>query len=52
MLFERTAIATKPDELIKKELADLRDDSICLQTLIEQIRKSLEIAKELGAEDE
>lgn len=27
MLFERTAIATKPDELIKKELADLRDDS-------------------------
>ena len=23
MLFERTAIATKPDELIKKELADL-----------------------------
>lgn len=27
MLFERTAIVTKPDELIKKELADLRDDS-------------------------
>lgn len=27
MLFERTAIATQPDELIKKELADLRDDS-------------------------
>ena len=27
MLFERTAIATRPDELIKKELADLRDDS-------------------------
>lgn len=52
MLFERTAIATKSDELIKKELADLRDDSICLQTLMEQIRKSLEIAKDLGAEDE
>lgn len=27
MLFERTAIATKPDELIKKELAELRDDN-------------------------
>ena len=27
MLFERTAIATRPDELITKELADLRDDS-------------------------
>jgi len=26
MLFERTAIATKPDELIKQELADLRDN--------------------------
>ena len=27
MLFERTAIATKPDELIKQELSELRDDS-------------------------
>ena len=27
MLFERTAIATKPDELIKKELSELRDDN-------------------------
>ena len=28
MLFERTAIASKPDELIKKELATLRDDNM------------------------
>ena len=28
MLFERTAIATKPDELIKKELSTLRDDYV------------------------
>ena len=28
MLFERTAIATKPDELIKKELSTLRDDHV------------------------
>ena len=27
MLFERTAIATKPDELVKQELAELRDDN-------------------------
>lgn len=27
MLFERTAIASKPDELIKKELSKLRDDN-------------------------
>ena len=27
MLFERTAIAKKPDELIKQELAELRDDN-------------------------
>lgn len=27
MLFERTAIAQKPDELIKQELAELRDDN-------------------------
>lgn len=27
MLFERTAIASKPDELIKKELSELRDDN-------------------------
>lgn len=27
MLFERTAIASKPDELIKQELAELRDDN-------------------------
>ena len=28
MLFERTAIANKPDELIKKELSTLRDDNV------------------------
>ena len=28
MLYERTAIATKPDELIKKELSTLRDDHV------------------------
>lgn len=28
MLFERTAIASKPDELIKKELSTLRDDNV------------------------
>ena len=27
MLFERTAIAQKPDELVKQELAELRDDN-------------------------
>lgn len=28
MLFERTAIATKPKELIKSELANLRDNDV------------------------
>lgn len=27
MLYERTAIASKPDELVRKELAELRDDN-------------------------
>ena len=34
MLFERTAIATKPDELIKKELATLRDDNVISPDLV------------------
>jgi len=28
MLYERTAIATKPDELIKQELSELRDNNV------------------------
>jgi len=34
MLFERTAIASKPDELIKKELATLRDDNMLSPDLV------------------
>lgn len=34
MLFERTAIATKPDELIKKELSTLRDDDVISPDLV------------------
>ena len=34
MLFERTAIATKPDELIKKELSTLRDDHVMTPDLV------------------
>ncbi len=34
MLFERTAIATKPDELIKKELSTLRDDHVMSPDLV------------------
>ena len=34
MLFERTAIATKPDQLIKKELSTLRDDNIMSPDLV------------------
>ena len=34
MLFERTAIAAKPDELIKKELSTLRDDNIMSPDLV------------------
>lgn len=34
MLFERTAIATKPDELIKKELSTLRDDDVMSPDLV------------------
>lgn len=28
MLYERTAVATKPDELVKRELAELREDNV------------------------
>lgn len=34
MLFERTAIATKPDELIKQELSSLRDDNVMSPDLV------------------
>lgn len=34
MLFERTAIASKPDELIKKELASLRNDDVMSPDLV------------------
>ena len=34
MLYERTAIATKPEELIKQELADLRDNEILSPDLV------------------
>jgi len=34
MLFERTAISSKPDELIKKELSLLRDDSMMSPDLV------------------
>ena len=34
MLYERTAIATKPDELVKKELSTLRDDNIMSPDLV------------------
>ena len=34
MLFERTAIATKPEELIKSELANLRDNDVMTPDLV------------------
>ena len=34
MLYERTAIATKPDELIKKELSTLREDNVMSPDLV------------------
>ena len=34
MLYERTAIATKPDELIKKGLSTLRDDNVLSPDLV------------------
>lgn len=34
MLFERTAISSKPEELIKKELSSLRDDNVMSPDLV------------------
>lgn len=34
MLYERTAIATKPDELVRKDLAELRDDNALSPDLV------------------
>ena len=34
MLFERTAIATKPDELIKQELTELRENNVLTPDLV------------------
>jgi len=34
MLFERTAIATKPEELIKSELANLRDNNVMTPDMV------------------
>ncbi|MBO6253042.1 MAG: DUF1016 family protein [Bacteroidaceae bacterium] len=34
MLYERTAIASKPDELVKKELSTLRDDNVMSPDLV------------------
>lgn len=34
MLYERTAVATKPDELVKRELADLRDNNVVSPDLV------------------
>ncbi len=34
MLYERTAIASKPDELVKQELADLRDNDVLTPDLV------------------
>ena len=37
MLFERTAIATKPEELIKSELANLRDNDVMTPDMQESV---------------
>lgn len=34
MLYERTAVATKPDELVKRELADLRENNVVSPDLV------------------
>ena len=44
MLYERTAIATKPDELIKRELAELRDDNVMSPDLVFKSPYFLEFA--------
>ena len=44
MLYERTAIATKPDEIIKKELSILRDDNVMSPDLVFKSPYFLEFA--------
>ena len=44
MLYERTAVATKPDELIKKELADLRASNVMSPDLVFKSPYFLEFA--------
>ena len=44
MLYERTAIATKPNELIKKELSTLRDDNVMSPDLVFKSPYFLEFA--------
>lgn len=42
LLYEHTAIATKPDELVKRELAELRDDNVMSPDLVFKSPYSLE----------
>lgn len=44
MLYERTAVATKPDELVKRELADLRDNNVVSPDLVFKSPYFLELA--------
>ncbi|MCR5069646.1 MAG: PDDEXK nuclease domain-containing protein [Prevotella sp.] len=44
MLFERTAIATKPDELIKHELANIRDNNVMTPDIVFKSPYFLEFA--------
>lgn len=44
MLYERTAVATKPDELVKRELANLRDNNVVSPDLVFKSPYFLEFA--------
>lgn len=44
MLYERTAVATKPDELVKRELAELREDNVMSPDLVFKSPYFLEFA--------
>lgn len=44
MLFERTAIATKPDELIKQELTNIRDNNVMTPDMVFKSPYFLEFA--------
>lgn len=44
MLYERTAVATKPDELVKRELAELREDNVMPPDLVFKSPYFLEFA--------